>query len=257
MQLIPRYLVKNKIDVVSNDIGFVVEYRPVYSRQLKVYRGIDNQFQFRLLNADQKPVTITGVPVIVVFDENNSKIIDKKCAVQDDGSSVQGRGMFNVTITENELLNIKEQYLKYNVYIEGDESNLITYADRNFGSAGTMFVDGNAYPGPKSSLEITDFVQIGDYWATGGYDAQPGLNGNEALHTSVIYTNAYIGTVEIQATLDDQLTGANNWTTIDTITFIGSETQPVPTNFNGVFTFLRFKVGTDPASKITKILVRN
>jgi translation elongation factor EF-G len=134
MQLIPRYLVKNKIDVVSNDIGFVVEYRPVYSRQLKVYRGIDNQFQFRLLNADQKPVTITGVPVIVVFDENNSKIIDKKCAVQDDGSSVQGRGMFNVTITENELLNIKEQYLKYNVYIEGDESNLITYADRNFGS---------------------------------------------------------------------------------------------------------------------------
>ena len=37
MQLIPRYLYKNQVDVISNDIGFVVEYRPVYSRQLKVY----------------------------------------------------------------------------------------------------------------------------------------------------------------------------------------------------------------------------
>jgi hypothetical protein len=62
MQLIPRYLVENKIDVVSNDTGFVVEYRPVYSRQLKIYRGIDNAIQFRFINADQKPVWITDTP---------------------------------------------------------------------------------------------------------------------------------------------------------------------------------------------------
>ena len=47
MQLIPRYLVENKVDVIANDSGFTVEYRPVYSRQLKIYRGIDNTIQFR------------------------------------------------------------------------------------------------------------------------------------------------------------------------------------------------------------------
>ena len=72
MQLIPRYLVEDRIKVISNDIGFIVEYRPVYSRQLKVYRGIDNKLQFRLLNADQKPIQITpaiSTPWIVIFDE--------------------------------------------------------------------------------------------------------------------------------------------------------------------------------------------
>jgi hypothetical protein len=47
MQLTPRYLVNERIIVVSNDAGFVVEYRPVYSRTQKVYKGIDNTLQFR------------------------------------------------------------------------------------------------------------------------------------------------------------------------------------------------------------------
>jgi hypothetical protein len=263
MQLVPRYLYKNKIDVVSNDTGFVVEYRPVYSRQLKVYRGIDNQLQFRLLNADQKPILITETPVLVVFDESNSKIIEKDCTIQDDGTSRATRGTFTATITENDLLNIKQQYLHYNVYLkDATGQNTLTYANGHFDSAGTIYVDGNAFPGPKSSVEITNFLPIDDYWAAGSDDsnkitAEPGLNGNEALHTVAVYTDAYIGDVEIQATLDNQITGSNNWTTVDTLTFAGTETQPVPSSFNGVYTFIRFKASADPDNKITKILVRN
>ena len=53
MQLIPRYLVSNRITIVVNETGFVTEYRPVYNRQLQVYKGIDNKIEFRVLNADQ------------------------------------------------------------------------------------------------------------------------------------------------------------------------------------------------------------
>ena len=262
MQLIPRYLVENKIDIISNDIGFVTEYRPVYSRQIKMYRGIDNSFQFRMLNADQKPVRISDTPVIVVFDEANNKIIEKDCTVQDDGSTLATKGLFTVTITENQLLNIKQQYLHYNIYLKSTNGNALTYADRNFQSAGTIYVDGNAYAGPKSSKEITTFYQEQDYWVAGSDDtdrisADPGLNGNEALHTVAVYTDAYEGTLEIQATLDNQITGINNWTTVSTLTFDGSETQPVSSNFNGVYNYLRFKASNDPDLKITKILVRN
>jgi len=263
MQLIPRYLYENKVDVVSNDIGFVVEYRPVYSRQLKVYRGIDNQLQFRLLNADQKPVTITTTPVLVVFDENNVKIIERDCAVQDDGSTTATKGQFTVTITENDLLNVQQQYLHYNVYMKASAGqNTLTYANSYFESAGTIYVDGNAFPGPKSSTEITTFFAENDYWVAGSSDtnkitAEPGLNGNEALHTVAVYTDAYVGNVEIQATLDNQITGSNNWSTVDTLSFAGNETQPVPSSFNGIYTYLRFKASADPENKITKILVRN
>lgn len=263
MQLIPRYLYNNVTNIISNDTGFIVEYRPVYSRQLKVYRGIENSIQFRTLNADQKPVDVSAkTPVLVVFDEANNKIIERTCTVQDDGSTTSTKGMLTATITENDLLNVKQQYLKYNIYFENADSNSLTYADRNFGSAAIMYVDGNAYPGPKSSVEIVNFNFDNNYWYAGSDDsnkitAEPGLNGNEALHTVAVYTDAYIGTLEIQATLDNDISGLNNWTTVSTLTFTGTETQPVPANFNGIYTFIRFKASADPENKITKILVRN
>jgi len=261
MQLIPRYLVENEIDIIVNDTGFAVEYRPVYSRQLKVYRGIDNKLQFRLLNADQKPVWIEGTPVIVVFDENNVKILERNCTIDDD-STTTNKGMFSVVIQENDLLNIKQQYLHYNIYIETDTGNTLTYTDRNFNGSGIIYVNGNAFPGPKSSIEITNFYTENDYWVAGSDDvdkitAEPGLNGNDALHTVAVYTDAYVGTVEVQATLDNQITGSNNWTTVSTLTFTGTESEPVPANFNGIYTYIRFKASADPENKITKILVRN
>ena len=88
--------------------------------------------------------------------------------------------------------------------------------------------------------------------------AQPGINGNEALHTVAIYTDGYNGDVIIEGTLNNIIDGFEDWATIDTVSFDGSsETEPVPVNFNGVYSFLRFKTTADPADTITKILVRN
>lgn len=263
MQLTPRYLVNERINVVSNDAGFFVEYRPVYSRTLNVYRNIDNTLQFRLLNADQKPVQITGTPYIVIFDENQTKILERECTITDDGSSTASRGMFHVTITETDMLDVKQQYLQYNIYmLNANNTRSVTYAGRNFASAGKIFLDAGAYPGPKSSIEITNFFAEGLYWVAGSdtedkISAEPELNGAEALHTVAIYNNGYVGDVEVQATLDNQISMSNNWATVSTITLTGTETEPVPANFNGLFTFIRFKFSNNPTNTITQILLRN
>jgi len=47
-----------------------------------------------------------------------------------------------------------------------------------------------------------------------------------------------------------------NWADVATVSF-DNETAPVPVNFVGVFNYVRFEASADPASKITKILVRN
>ena len=270
MQLTPRYLVDNKINVISTDATeaslFVVEYRPVYSRQLKVYRGIDNTLQFRLFNSDQKPVLLsTNIPWIVIFDEHRNKIIERACTITDDQSSTASltKGTFQVILTENDLLNVQQQYLSYNIYMRNaDNTNTITYSNQNFESAGSIFLDSLAFPGPKKSTSVTNFYVENSYWVAGSDDAtkieaQPGINGNDALHTVAIYSSSYIGTVEIQATLENQITGNNNWSTINTITFTGSESMPVPANFNGIFNYIRFKFSADPTDKISKILIRN
>ena len=112
MQLIPRYLYKNQIDVISNDTGFIVEYRPVYSRQVKVYKGVDNKVQFRMLNADQKPININGTKIdFEAYDDEKDQVLKYEATILDDGSTPTTKGLFYVNITENDLLNIPSQYL--------------------------------------------------------------------------------------------------------------------------------------------------
>ena len=262
MQLIPRYLVSNRITIVVNETGFVTEYRPVYNRQLQVYKGIDNKIEFRVLNADQKPIDIsTMTPKFVAFDETQKMILEHNGTVVTGDDSSPTRGLFQVTISENDLLNVKQQYLTYNIYLVDDNnSKSLTYSHSNFDNDATIYVNGTAFPGPLNSYSVTEFEQTGvgvDEWVSESVDAQPAINVNEALHTIAVYTESYSGDVTIQATLDNQVNQSTSWADIDVITFDGTENEPIPVNFNGVFSYLRFKATSNPADKITKILVRN
>lgn len=260
MQFIPRYLVDNKIDIVANEAGFLMEYRPVYTRQLQIYKGIDNILQFRVLNADQKPKHInTLTPKFVAFNEDDVLVIEHNGTVVDDGSTKSTKGIFTVTISENDLLNVKDQYLHYAIHL--DDANgvsTLTYADSHFGNTGVMKISSEAYRGPYDSKEVLFNVGAVDgNYITSAIDAQPGINGNEALHTFAFYTNNFVGNIDIEATLDNQITNGTNWTAVDTVSFTGSETEPTPLSLNGVYTHLRFTTTTDPENKVTKILVRN
>lgn len=266
MQLTPRYLLKNRTVIVANDSGFGVEYRPVYNRQLQVYKGIDNVLEFKVLNADQKGVSLTGkTPKFVAFDEDKNLIIEHDGVAVTGDDSAASRGLFQVTITENDLLNIKQQYLSYNIYlVDANNNKTITYTDSHFGGNGIIYVNAEQFPGPSATFDISTFVENtgvsgspDSVWNSESVDAQPAINGNEALHTAAIYTSAYTGTVKVQATLDNQVTGTTKWATVATVTFTGSETEPVPVNFNGVFSHIRFQASASPDNKITKILVRN
>jgi hypothetical protein len=264
MQFTSRYLVNNRINIIANVAGFVTEYRPVYQRQIQVYKGIDNVLQFKLLNAEQKPVTSIEeyTPKFVAFDENKNLIIERDCVIlqETDSTIITNKGLFTVTITENDLLNVKDQFLHYNIYlVNSNGAKSITYADAHFSNSSVIKVSSDAFPAPRASKEILflDSQENGSYWVTNAEYAQPGINGNEALHTVVVYSDGYVGTITVQATLDNQIEVGTDWADIATLTFDGTETEPVPINFNGVFNYLRFKASADPANKITKILIRN
>jgi hypothetical protein len=256
MTITPRYLVNDRTLLVSNETGFLTEYRPVYQKNLSVYKGIDNSLEFQLLNADQKPVVLTGkTPKFVAFDEN------KNLVIQHDGTITNSnKGIFTVTVSENDTLSIKQQYLSYNVYVVDDTTNskTLTYADEQLNATGTIYVSAQAFPGPNATYSVGfPLLQVNDVWQSGHVPAEAAINGNEALHTAVIYTSGYIGTVTIQATLDEQPTNNSAWAEVITLTFDGTETEPTPVNFNGVYSNLRFETNTNPADTITAILVRN
>jgi hypothetical protein len=262
MQLIPRYLVKNRITILANEAGFITEYKPVYQRHINVYRGIDNVLDFKVLNADQKPIDITNyTPKFQAFDENKLLVAEYDGEVIPGDDSAPTRGLFKVTFAANDLLNINQQYLSYNIHLVDNTSAVptLTYSNSHFGMNGTILISAEAFPGPAATYSVTDvdFLEDNSIWNSSVLTAQPDINGNEALHTAVVYSGGYVGGVSVQATLDDQINNGTNWTTVASLTFDGAETEPTPVNFNGVFSFLRFQTSNDPTGIITKILVRN
>lgn len=261
MQLLPRYLVKNRINLVADLAGFITEYRPVYQRTVQVYKGIDNVLEFRLLNADQRPVDTQGyTPKFLAFDENKRLIIEHDGEVLDDGSSAT-KGLFTVTVTENDLLNVKQQYLSYTVFlVDQDGKSIISYTDTHFGNDGVIRVSAEAFPGAVPSKTVSSFTKMdintSEYVST-AIDAEPGINGNEALHTAAIYTDGYVGNLFIEGTLENQVTEYTNWTVLASADLDGTESEPTPINFNGVINYVRFRTDVAPTDKIIKILIRN
>lgn len=262
MQITPRYLLKNRTIIVANEAGYVTEFKPVYNRTLQVYRGIDNVLEFRVLNSDQKPIDISNyTPKFVAFDDQARMIIEHNGVSIAGDDSAALRGLFSVTITESDLLNVKQQYLSYNIYlVDGNNAKTLTYTDSHFGGSGIIYVNSEQFPGPVATHEVNTFTEYNfdaGYWYSESISAEPAINGNEALHTSAIYSNSYIGDIVVQATLDNQVTMTTKWADIATISFDGTEVEPKANNFNGVFTYIRFKATADPSNKITKILIRN
>ena len=261
MQLIPRYLVNNRIEVLLDRTGFSTEYRPVYSRTVSIYKGIDNALEFKLVNADQKPIDITSyTPKFQAYDEDGNLVIAHDgVSLQDSTRATQG--LFKVTVEENDLLNIPSQFLKYNIYLQdGNGDTVLTYSKSHFENEGIIHVKSDAFPSPRDSYQVVSYSETGvgtNIWTSEAIDAQPGINGNEALHTVALYTNGFAGTVTIQATLDNQVVFDTDWADITNVVLTGSETEPTAINFNGVFKFIRIHVDSEPASTITKTLIRN
>jgi hypothetical protein len=259
MQKTYRYLPKNKTILVADLAGFITEYRPVYQKTLQVYKGINNTLDFRLLNADQKPISLDNYDIVfVAFDENKLKVLEYTTNSNIVKDSVISGG-FTVTINENDLLNIKLQYLSYSIYlVDSNNNNVLTYSDAHFGNNGIIKILDEAMPGPADTYSVTTFIQNSpeSIWYSETLDAQPSINGNSALHTAVIYSDSYVGDIDVQATLDNQVTMNTPWANIATVS-LNNETQPVSINFNGVFSHIRFKANASPTNTITKILVRN
>jgi len=258
MQLTPRYLATDKTNLVANLAnGSTTEYRKVYEKNLKVYRGIDNVLTFVIKNNDQKPISIlnTYTPKFVAYDENEVQVVAKDGTIKET-STPSFKGQFTVNLTANDLLSLDDQFLSYAVYLvkNSDNSDVITYANSHFEMTGTIELHKEAFPGPKDSYSVTQFTETEtDTFVSEIISAEPALNGNEALHTAVFYSTDFAGDITVQVSLENQ--NPTNWVDIATET-LANPTQPTPINFNGVFNYLRAKY-TKTSGSIDKVLVRN
>lgn len=257
MQVFTQYLLNNRVTLVADLADFTTEYRQVYKRNIKIYKGIDNTVEFQVKNADQKPVVINGKEVrFDIVDTNQRSLITKNATVLDDGSSRNTRGLIKVKLTAGELLNIDDQLAKYTIYlIDADGERTLLYADTQFGASGTIEIIDDAFAQPSTTHEVDNFLIDSGFYYSNAVTGE--ATRKDGLHTMTVYSDNFNGTFTVEVTLNDILNETAQWSTYASYTVdFTQRTQPFLVEMNGSFTYVRIKYA-DGQGSLSKFLLRN
>ena len=127
MQKISSYLYPNRVILLANVAGFPVEWTNVYQRTIKIYNGIDNTIEFDIKNADQKRIDLDDLTTIElnVMDTSGTALPNSPYTVTPLDQTTK-KGLAYVTIPQEDLVDLADQFLKYSVSAVKD-SRAVSY----------------------------------------------------------------------------------------------------------------------------------
>jgi len=161
MQQINSYLYDNTI-TVQYDIDLDVEQRNrvVYTRDIQIYKGIDNILKIKVQHADQKPVNITGYTL--TFNIVDAYVTGNASTVLTSNVTVTNAniGTGTVTVTSLDMVQLDRDRYYYNVKINNGSANIAAYVDDNYGAAGQLVVGNYEYP--VAQPVALDLGEVGD-----------------------------------------------------------------------------------------------
>lgn len=244
MQKISFYLLPNRITVRTDRTGFTTENRKVYQRKLRIYKGIDNQVEFEVLNGDSRKESVVGYEIkLKVFDANRNILIDDLT-----GQAIVGKpGLMAVTFTKELIADIDPQQLKVAAYLTNETEERILYSDSQYDLALTLeLMDG--YNGVEENIEeLTAFnyehdraMFVSEYGNFGrlindDYASVP----NKTITVELGSGSNYQGIIEVEATKTKSTSIGNQWVPLESWDTAEDETK----TYIGDYLFIRFKFG--------------
>jgi len=151
------YLYQQKQQVLLIDTSgayFDRRWQPVYTKNLKIHRGVDNVILFQFVNQDEKPVNITGSTITFrLISSNGDSLLLAKDLVTLNATS----GRAKVTLLSTELDTVDAQPVSWSL-----ERNAVTsalyepvFTDAYSGGRGRADVIDSVYPGFVPSEVMT------------------------------------------------------------------------------------------------------
>lgn len=242
MQKIQFYLVPNKIIVTTDRVGFNTEFRQVYQRKLKLYKGTDNAIQIEVRNSEQRKQNVIGYTAdVMFFDVNHKKLFEVTAT-----AITSQPGQLSMTIPATTLAPIDPQQLLMAArLVDGDDDTTPLYIDGQFELFGSVEVlNGyNELLAPDSIIEeLTVFnyefdrkeyvSEIGSFGTTSNDD--PG-----AVRTiTVSYEGNYQGGIIVEATRDKSTANSTSWTNIG----VWDTSVDTTKELTGNWRFIRFRI---------------
>jgi hypothetical protein len=141
---ISSYLYDNKIQVLLLDEDPVLKTRDriVYSRTLKVYKGVDNPITIAFRNSDQKAANIANKTFTFALTANvgNTSVWSTPVTISNVGMAIG-----QVVLDQANVANLDQQYYNYTISYTDGELTRPAYTDDNWGAAGQLQVISNVY----------------------------------------------------------------------------------------------------------------
>lgn len=245
MQKIHFYLVPNRITVTTDVVGYSTEYRKVYQRKIKLYKGIDNNIELEVRQGDQRRMTVVGYTAVLKFFDAKRKNLFTVL-----GEPILSKtGLISVSIPKAVLENIDPQQMSVAAFLrDTNNKESILYADSQFDLHG--FVE--LYNGYNDAGDVIDIAKTWIYdmgskdlvseivdFGTKINDDYSTYPTSSALITVITNPDTpYSGPVTVEATDDKSLALGNRWSVLGTIDF---EDFVSGKRFTGEWRFIRFR----------------
>ena len=269
MQKISSYLYSNRVSVVADLASYPVEWKPVYQRTIKLYKGMKNTVEFDIRNADQKRINISSYNIkCLIMDNFNQEVLTADVVAVPNTT-----GLATMTIPAGDIAYIAPQFLKYTLYILGEnEDKTPLYGDTQFGIGGVIDLKAGAVPEVPDPQIIDNFIYLIDDSVPGNYvytylsdavevNPRNDINDQHSIRLE-FWPNVFNAAVTVQITNDVVVSTATVWEDLETFNITGSTDRVVKVyneieDYSNNIGWLRIKYIPDTGNtgKIDKVLV--
>lgn len=233
------YLLQQKQTVLIPDTSgayYDRRWQPVYAKNLKINRGVDNVILFEFINQDQKPVNISGSTITfqLISQDGETSLIKKDLVAL---NSTYGRA--KVTLTEEELDLVEAQPANWSLSRTSGNLTEAVFVDDYSGSRGVADVVDGVQPDFVNSATVTvpDYV-VQETLSENRTHTSIVRASDRALHTFQFDFDAFSGTIKAQGA-DTQL---GPWYDIGSQTSYTNQSERTYINVEGRHEYLRFEI---------------
>jgi len=221
MQKISCYLYSNRVVVNLDLASSPLEWRIVYQKKLKIYKGFENVVELDIKNSDQKRIDVSALTLqCVIMDTLGQEIYTADVEHSDTP------GLATFTVPASALEFVSPQFLRYTVYIlNEDDTKSPIYGDAQFGITGMIDYIGDALPQVLLPKVLSNFTYLHDsvtavqtFYSDAVEINPPNDIVEEPVLTLEFVASGLAAEVKVQMTKDPVVSTATVWTTLETFT---------------------------------------
>ena len=268
MQKISSYLYSNRIPVNLDLTTSPLEWRIVYQRTVKIYKGYDNVIELDIKNAEQRRFDVSGLTLkCLIMDELGQEIYTAPVV------HTAAIGISKFTIPKVELDYLTPQFLRYVVYKQNnDGTRNVIYGDTQFDATGRMDLLDSA----EAKVPAPQIIDTFTYLHSTINDAEK-VYYSEAVEVNPLndirenteinlefWCNAVDAFVHVQISTDQVVSTGTEWSTLETFT-VTSTTNRVFKTYNSISDFsnnigwlrITYKLLGTNTGNIDRVIVRS